>query len=544
MLQAVTCISASDCTAVGYTFAGTNIDSLVEHFNGTKWTVVASPSPKTPSSELNAVTCTSATNCTAVSPWGFALHFDGATWSTLPSPAITFLSVSCASATDCTGVGSASPGATPSPTLIEHFDGSAWTSFLAPSPNAVDVLQAVDCRSATFCVAVGVSGTAFTGGGLGAGISSPQPLIETRAPLSLAASVPFPTPGQPDTLTATAPFDVATAGAALVIVDTASGKVAGSCTSGTTCPVTVTLSGSTVHTYQAEIATTKGANVTAVSAPLSISTAAFSLMLNVSTTAPAPGQPVTLTATATSDVAASGSPLRIVDTTTSKTVGSCSSGVTSAASIVVTTAGVHTYQAVITGKAKVSSPTVAVTWQATTLALAASTTSPAAGQRVTLTATANFNPAGSGVPVKIVDLATGRTLTQCSAATCVVQVDHFDGVTDSYQATIGGKVQLSSAAVAVTWPAVVVSVNASNLVPAPKTAVTVTATSAAPLDGTGLLLVIVDTTTGNALTSTGAGTSVSTTVRFPSGSHTYQAQVRSTSPTTVQVTSSPVTVTW
>jgi len=439
-----------------------------------------------------------------------------------------------------------SPGTSPSATLIEHFDGSTWTPFLAPSPNTVDLLDAVDCRSATFCVAVGSSGPNYTSGGFGGGSgpSPPQPLIEVRTALSLAASVAFPTPGQLDTLTATSPVDVASIGSALDIVDTGSGKVVGSCTTGTSCVATVTLSGTTIHTYVAEIGTPKGANVTALSAPLAINTTAFSLALTTSATAPGPGQAVTLTATATSDVAATGSPLRIVDTTTNHTVGSCSSGVTCSASVLVTTGGVHTYQAVISGKAKVSSATVSVTWQATTLTLVASSTSPGPGQPVTLTATANFNPSVVGLTIKIVDLGTGRTLAQCAASTCAVETDHFDAVSDSYQATIGGKVQLATTPTTVSWPAVTLNLQASTTSPTPNTTVTLTATSSAPLDGTGEALIIVDTTTGKTLVATVAGTSLTATVKFPSGSHTYQADVRASGSATNQSSSTPITVTW
>jgi hypothetical protein len=548
ILQAVTCISSSECTAVGYYFAGSNIDSLVEHFNGSKWTIVASPNPNAfpTSNELDAVSCTSATNCTAVSVWGFVLHFNGSVWSLLPAPASgRLLSVSCASAADCTGVGTVSPGTSPSATLIEHFDGSAWTPFLAPSPDTFDALESVDCRNATFCVAVGESGPNFTFGGIaGSGPTPPQPLIEMRTALSLAASVAFPTPGQLDTLTATSPVDVASIGSALDIVDTGTGKVVGSCTTGTSCVATVTLSGTTIHTYAAEIATPKGTNVTALSAPLAINTTAFSLALTTSSNAPTAGQAVTLTATATSDVTATGSPLRIVDTTTNHTVGSCSSGVTCSASVLVTAGGVHTYQAVISGKAKVSSAPISVTWQATTLTLVASTTSPGPGQPVTLTATANFNPSVVGLPIKIVDLGTGRTLAQCSASTCIVKVDHFDPVGDSYQATIGGKVQLATTPVVVSWPAVTIGLQATTTSPAPKATVTLTATSPVPLDGTGEALIIVDTTTGNTLVATLVGTTLTANVKFPSGSHTYQAEVRPSGSATIQVSSTPVTITW
>jgi len=212
--------------------------------------------------------------------------------------------------------------------------------------------------------------------------------------------------------------------------------------------------------------------------------------------------------------------------------------------VLVTAGGVQTYQAVITGKAKVSSAPVSVTWQTMTLSLAASPTQPTAGQPVVLTATANFSPGSFGVPIKIVDLATNHTLAQCSSTPCTAQVDHFDGVADNYQATIAGVVQLKSTPVTVTWPAVALTLTASTTSPAPNAAVTLTATSGAPIGGTGESLVIVDTTTNKVVATVSTGTTATATVKFASGSQTYAAQVRPLGTATAQVSSPPVTVTW
>jgi len=205
---------------------------------------------------------------------------------------------------------------------------------------------------------------------------------------------------------------------------------------------------------------------------------------------------------------------------------------------------VHTYQAVITGKAKVSSPSVSVTWQAMTLSLLASPASPTAGQPVVLTATANFSPGTFGVPIKIVDLATNHVLAQCSSSPCTAQVDHFDGVAGNYEATIAGVVQLKSTAVSVTWPAVTLTLTASTTSPAANAAVTLTATSGAPLDGTGETLVIVDTTTNKVVGSVGTGLTATASVKFANGAHIYAAEVRPLGSATPQVTSAAVTVTW
>jgi hypothetical protein len=464
-----------------------------------------------------------------------AVHFDGTAWTVVPNLPLGTMGVSCVSTTDCTGVGY-TPGVgttTSSPAQLAHFNGTAWTLLPVPNPEAVDQFGAVDCRTSMFCIAIGTRAN---------GQVNQQPLIEVRTALNLTSAIAFPTPGQSDVLTVTSPVDVATLASTLAVVDTATGKVVGSCATGTTCAVPVTLTGTTIHTYVAEIR--KGTAVTALSSPLAINTTAFSLTLTAPTTTASAGQSVTLTATATSDVSAAGSPLRIVDNTTGKTLASCSAGLTCSASVLVPAGGLHTFQAVIKGKANVQSAPVSITWQAMTLTLAASPTAPAPGQAVTLTATPNFNPGTVGTPVKIVDIGTGRTLLSCSSTVCTVKVDHFDGVTDSYQASIAGKVQLTTAAVSVTWPAVTVSLHASTTTPAAKATVTLTATAGAPLDGSGETLVIVDTTTGATVASATTGTTATASVKFPSGSHTYQAEVKTSAPVTIQVSSAPVTVTW
>lgn len=66
----VTCTSSTDCTAVGVQRAGVTVgynNTLVEHWDGTGWSIGTSPNPTTASdSSLAAVACPSATVCFAV----------------------------------------------------------------------------------------------------------------------------------------------------------------------------------------------------------------------------------------------------------------------------------------------------------------------------------------------------------------------------------------------------------------------------------------------------------------------------------------------
>ena len=66
-LRGVSCLSDTSCVADGYYGGATNYETLVETWDGTSWSVVPSPNPDGSSgSSLAAISCVSATSCTAV----------------------------------------------------------------------------------------------------------------------------------------------------------------------------------------------------------------------------------------------------------------------------------------------------------------------------------------------------------------------------------------------------------------------------------------------------------------------------------------------
>lgn len=92
-------------------------------------------------------------------------HFDGNTWSIVPSPnrrnaTISELhSVSGSSANDVWAVGSSHDGTLPSRTLIQHWDGTQWNIALSPSPDKqFNELRGVAAISANDAWAVGYRG--------------------------------------------------------------------------------------------------------------------------------------------------------------------------------------------------------------------------------------------------------------------------------------------------------------------------------------------------------------------------------------------------
>jgi hypothetical protein len=181
VLNSVTCVSAADCWAVGYStpvrnVSGTANQTLAEHWDGTSWTIVTTPSNTSTSQSdiLQSVACTSASSC-----WAVGLDYDsnrnstltlierwnGSSWAIVPSANNlpqqfnVLYGVTCASPSECWAVGyfSTGTGASVLQTLIERWDGSTWA--IVPSPNTsandINVLYRVTCTSASDCWAVG-----------------------------------------------------------------------------------------------------------------------------------------------------------------------------------------------------------------------------------------------------------------------------------------------------------------------------------------------------------------------------------------------------
>jgi len=170
-LNGVSCVSATDCIAVGGVQIGDAGDgqALVERWDGTRWSIVATPkSGRLP--YLWGVSCVSATDCTAVGERTVYLlgtqalveHWDGTRWSMVATPdpiskAVELSSVSCTSATSCLAVGHYDAGSRleTTSTLVERWDGARWSIVASPDPADVSVLYDVSCVSATDCVAIG-----------------------------------------------------------------------------------------------------------------------------------------------------------------------------------------------------------------------------------------------------------------------------------------------------------------------------------------------------------------------------------------------------
>ena len=145
-LAGVSCPRSSACTAVGdFTRGSGVVVTLAEHWDSRGWATQATPSPRGARlSALVSVSCSSPSACTAVgqaiSNQGasvpLAERWNGTRWSiqATPNPSAGggFLNgVACASASACTAVGGSSSG-----TLAEHWNGTRWAIQVTPNPSA------------------------------------------------------------------------------------------------------------------------------------------------------------------------------------------------------------------------------------------------------------------------------------------------------------------------------------------------------------------------------------------------------------------------
>jgi hypothetical protein len=175
-LAGVSCPTATNCTAAGrYTSSAGDELALVEHWNGTAWTVQTTPLPAGANEdELAGIACTSASHCTAVgfystsagNAFTLAEVRTGSTWAVQSTPnpsdgSNDLAAISCHTATNCTATGSDFSNATGViVTLAEHWNGSTWAAQSTPSPanpRGAIGLYSVSCSSATSCTAVGWS---------------------------------------------------------------------------------------------------------------------------------------------------------------------------------------------------------------------------------------------------------------------------------------------------------------------------------------------------------------------------------------------------
>ena len=172
-LNAVVEVSARDIWAVGDSFSlSTGVEqTLIEHWDGTSWSIVPSPNPTTTHDTfLSGVAEVSANDVWAVGGSGQTLieHWNGEHWRIVASPnppgsTGSLGAVAEVSAHDIWAVGTFknSTGGLP---LIEHWDGEQWSIVASPNPtgSSFTVLNGVAEVSAHNVWAVGRTNQSLT----------------------------------------------------------------------------------------------------------------------------------------------------------------------------------------------------------------------------------------------------------------------------------------------------------------------------------------------------------------------------------------------
>src|SRR5438105_6144250 len=149
-LLGVAAVSTNDVWAVGFTLIGS--PPLIEHWNGTSWRTVKAPKQ---AGVLNGVTAVSTNDVWAVGDFINASgvqqtlieQWNGKKWSVVSSPNVgtqpnELFGVTAVSATDIWAVGFFEPSPNFFQTLTLHWDGTSWSTVSSPSPSN-DTLRAV-----------------------------------------------------------------------------------------------------------------------------------------------------------------------------------------------------------------------------------------------------------------------------------------------------------------------------------------------------------------------------------------------------------------
>jgi hypothetical protein len=176
-LASVSAASPTDAWAVGDFIGGTSgvLANMAEHWDGSTWSEFPLPNLG-----INQNTLFGVSELPSGSTWavGFYLdanwvdqtlveHWNGSAWTVIPSPSPgaqgnIFYGVAALSDSDIWAVGVTLDANENTHPLIEHWNGTAWSVVTAPDPNGTgNSLYAINAVSPTSVYAVGQTGTAF-----------------------------------------------------------------------------------------------------------------------------------------------------------------------------------------------------------------------------------------------------------------------------------------------------------------------------------------------------------------------------------------------
>ena len=153
-LAGISAISSNDVWAVGSFISGTTTVTLIEHWDGTQWSIVSGLNPGAASNTLTGISAISSNDVWAVGNFAMSNssnsqtlteHWDGTQWSVVSSPNVgssynTLSSVTAFATNDVWAAGAGNGG------LVEHWDGSQWSIVLNAGYNFT-ALTAISSRN-------------------------------------------------------------------------------------------------------------------------------------------------------------------------------------------------------------------------------------------------------------------------------------------------------------------------------------------------------------------------------------------------------------
>jgi hypothetical protein len=167
-------VSASDIWAAGYYLNANDLPrSLLLRWDGSQWNVTSSPAIGSGPNILYSIDASSATDVWAVGYYAtsgyyyrpLTQHWDGSEWTVVASPYSedgndVLYSVETVSSTDAWAVGRIGNYYSALQILTQHWDGTSWTSVRAPAPQQYSAytLYSVDIVGTNDVWAVGGNG--------------------------------------------------------------------------------------------------------------------------------------------------------------------------------------------------------------------------------------------------------------------------------------------------------------------------------------------------------------------------------------------------
>ncbi len=160
-------IASNDIWAVGENLPATpmsTVSTLAEHFNGTSWTVITTPSPAAGGFFSSVARVTSndvwavGSDLTGTHGQPLIEHWNGTSWSQVASPTLnnggSLNGVTAVSSNDVWAVGF---NGDTSGALVEHWDGSSWSIVSSPAFAGVGLIKGVSADASNDVWAVSAS---------------------------------------------------------------------------------------------------------------------------------------------------------------------------------------------------------------------------------------------------------------------------------------------------------------------------------------------------------------------------------------------------